>query len=97
MDILSHPERIDTSRQTHPRDALDCGSVHCSSDGERGSWTAVGKHTDGHGWDIDVKRDGKLVAMRVAAYAPRDAGIDIVSDTMHDVIEGRAIGNTYFL
>ena len=27
MDILSHPERIDTSRQTHPRDALDCGSL----------------------------------------------------------------------
>lgn len=97
MDILSHPERTDTATPAFPRAELREGSVHCSSDGARGAWTALGKYCDGHGWDIDVRLNGKLVAMRNGAHGSRDSGMDLVADTLDDVINGRAVGNTWFV
>lgn len=97
MDILNHPSRANTASASTPREELRNGSVHCSSEGDDGFWTAIGQYCAGHGWDIDVRRDGKLVAMRNGAFASMDAGMDVVSDTLDDVRAGRQVSKTWFV
>lgn len=79
------------------RQRLTTASVSVDSIVGDKTFRGYGKYCEGHGWDIDVLEDGILVAMRNAAYAERDGGVDIVKETINAVSEGRAIGNTYFV
>lgn len=83
----------------HMRPALEQASISIDRTIGNDDFRAYGKYSEGHGFDIDVLKNGKRVAMRNAAWPTHGEGCRdtaLVSDTLEAVSTGKAVGNTYF-